>query len=561
MTDVTTATAAVELLRSLGDHGVEYLFANLGTDHTPLLEGLARLRTDGRADEAPTLLTCPHEFVAMSAAHGYAAATGRPQAVLVHVDVGTQNLGAAMHNAHRTDAPVFVVAGTAPITRQGNPGSRDHPIHYMQDIFDQHSIVEEYCRWTGSYRPPEHPEPLVARGLTRATAPPAGPVYLTAGREALEYEPGEHETVPTRGPALAEPGAAQLDQIAAAVRSADRPLVIASKIGLRTGGLESLRSFAEAAGAGVIEQRPVALCLPRDHPLHVGFDPTTVLDEADLVLAVDTDVPWLPNETTPDPDAETIQIDPAPSKPTYPRWEFEFDRAFAADPVATLERLADRLDGGEDGSRWRRLARQRRELAAERADEHRDADRLTPVTLTSVLDDLLEPEDVVVEDAVTSRGAVLSQLDRTLDGSYYANGAAGLGWGGGAAVGVKLGRPKSRVVSLLGDGAYLFAHPSSTAAFGVDADAPTLTVIYDNRGWNAVRSATVRQHPDGIAARDGVPGSRFESSLDLSAPAGVVDAYTAMARDRRDAREALRKGLEAIEEGRPAVVDVKLEPL
>jgi acetolactate synthase-1/2/3 large subunit len=200
-------------------------------------------------------------------------------------------------------------------------------------------------------------------------------------------------------------------------------------------------------------------------------------------------------------------------------------------------------------------------MAIDRRDEHREADRLTPVTLSSILDDLLDPDDIVVEDAVTSRGAVLNQLDRTQPKSYYANGAAGLGWGGGAAIGVKLGHPEQRVVSLLGDGAYLFAHPSSTAAFGVTAGAPTLTVIYDNRGWNAVKSATERQHPEGVAARDGVPGSRFESSLDLSAPAGVVDAYTAIAHDREQTRDAIADGLEAVAGGRPAVVDVKLEPL
>ena len=76
-------TAAEAILRSLSLQGVEYLFANYGTDHTPLIEAAAKIRReDGKM---PEVVVCPHEFVALSAAHGYAAATGKPQAVLVHV--------------------------------------------------------------------------------------------------------------------------------------------------------------------------------------------------------------------------------------------------------------------------------------------------------------------------------------------------------------------------------------------------------------------------------------------------------------------------------------------
>ena len=82
------------MLRSLPESGLGYVFANFGTDHTPLIEAAARLR---EADEAiPEFVVCPHEFVAMSVAHGYDAVAGDPQTVLVHVDVGTQNLGVAI---------------------------------------------------------------------------------------------------------------------------------------------------------------------------------------------------------------------------------------------------------------------------------------------------------------------------------------------------------------------------------------------------------------------------------------------------------------------------------
>ena len=88
----STSTAFLE---ALAEAGIRYMFANLGSDHPGLIEALARARAEGRRAELPELIVCPHETVALSAAHAYAAVSGEPQAVLVHVDAGTQNLGGA----------------------------------------------------------------------------------------------------------------------------------------------------------------------------------------------------------------------------------------------------------------------------------------------------------------------------------------------------------------------------------------------------------------------------------------------------------------------------------
>ena len=86
----TTSRAMLEAMR---EAGVRYLFANLGSDHTGIVETYAQARRDGCADSLPELVLCPPEFVALSAAQGYAQVSGQAQAVLVHVDCGTQNLG------------------------------------------------------------------------------------------------------------------------------------------------------------------------------------------------------------------------------------------------------------------------------------------------------------------------------------------------------------------------------------------------------------------------------------------------------------------------------------
>src|SRR5689334_20780073 len=142
----TTSTAFLE---ALAEAGVRYVFANLGSDHPGLIEAFARAKADGREDEFPRLIVCPHETVALSAAHAYAMLTGEPQAVIVHVDVGTQNLSGGVSNAMRGRVPVLIFAGAAPFTLEGElPGGRNEFIHWIQDVRDQHGILRNYASTT-----------------------------------------------------------------------------------------------------------------------------------------------------------------------------------------------------------------------------------------------------------------------------------------------------------------------------------------------------------------------------------------------------------------------------
>jgi len=562
----TTAdrTAAERFLRAYHRHGVERIFANLGTDHTPLLEAAAAVRRAGDEDEIPDIVSCPHEFAAMSAAHGYAAVTGDPQVVLVHVDVGTQNLGAAMHNAHRAGAPVFVLAGLAPVTDAGSSGSRDHPVHYFQDVFDQPGIVREYCRWTDQYRPPADPAETVRRGLERAVSEPAGPVYVTATREALSETVDATATTASRrcvGPGGADAG--EIERLRSYVEDAERPAVITSDIGRAPAEerVGALVDFAEAAGAGVVEQTPTALCFPREHDQHLGYDPSVALDNADLVILADTDVPWIPDENASQTDATVVQVDPDPTKPAYPRWPFAIDDSIQADAAATLEAVAETLDttSAADPTVWQDIAAEKRADAADRLSADESSGRLTPTVLSAAIAEIVDDDTIIVEDAVTSRPAIMSQIRVSEPGSYFWKGGAGLGWAGGASVGAKLASPESRVLSLVGDGSYLFANPSACALLAAEYDAPTLTIVYNNQGWNAVEGATKAQYPEGAAAGDAVPESHFETSIDLSAPATLVDSHTRAVDDPDELPEALAEAAAAVDNGTPAVLDVRVD--
>jgi acetolactate synthase-1/2/3 large subunit len=171
-------TAAALLLDALHAHGVEHFFANAGTDFPPVIEAFARGAAAGRAFPRP--LVVPHEGIAVGMAHGYYLATGRPQAVMVHVNVGTANCLNNLINAARDDVPILLLAGRTPVTERGRKGSRTRPIHWAQEM-----LRREIVKWDYELRYPEQAADAVRRAVEIAMTPPRGPVYLVLPREAL----------------------------------------------------------------------------------------------------------------------------------------------------------------------------------------------------------------------------------------------------------------------------------------------------------------------------------------------------------------------------------------
>ena len=115
-------TGAALTLHSLAAGGITHLFVNLGSDHPAFLAAFA----SKAVAKQNRVITCPKEMNALSAASGYAQITGRPAAVLVHVECGTQALAGAIHNVCKARVPVVILAGMVPITAEGEMlGSRN----------------------------------------------------------------------------------------------------------------------------------------------------------------------------------------------------------------------------------------------------------------------------------------------------------------------------------------------------------------------------------------------------------------------------------------------------
>ncbi|HEX6774911.1 MAG TPA: thiamine pyrophosphate-binding protein, partial [Methylomirabilota bacterium] len=176
----TVAQAWLELLE---DRGVDVFLANAGTDFASLVDAFAKRQAEGKT--APRPVVVPHESVAVGMAHGYYLATGRPQAVMVHVTVGTANATCGVISAARGRAPVFLAAGRTPLTEEGLPGSRDLYIHWAQEAFDQAGMLREYVKWDYELRHATQIESVIDRAFELMLSEPRGPVYVTLPREVL----------------------------------------------------------------------------------------------------------------------------------------------------------------------------------------------------------------------------------------------------------------------------------------------------------------------------------------------------------------------------------------
>ena len=569
-------TASTAFLEALAEAGVQYVFANLGSDHPGLIEALARARAEGREGDLPRVVICPHEMVALSAAHAAAVVSGVPQAVIVHVDAGTQNLGGAISNARSGRVPVLVFAGASPYTMRNElPGSRNEYIHWIQDVPDQRGIMRGYVKYDNEIRYGSDVKQLVHRALQIAASEPAGPVYLVGPREAME-RPVEPYSVDPADYRPVEPAALTAEvtaEIARALAAARRPLIITGHLGRDPEAVPKLVELADLLAIPVIESAASRMNFPADHPMHRGWQFTTaaqnpLLAQADVVLIVDCDIPYIESNSRPSPDAAIYVVDVDPVKSGMSLWHVPARRSAAANSKVALGQIAAYVrDNGFDRDRveTRRsevTAAHEAQRAAWDALERPQDGVITPQYLTACVRDLLAGEDaLVLSETITNFQVVAEHLRANEPGSVLGSGGASLGWSGGGAVGAKLLSPERTVVSLIGDGTYLFSVPSSVHWLARRYGTPTLTVIYDNRGWRAPKNSTLGVHPAGAAAAADDFNVSFDPEADLPGVAAAAGgAFAATVSDPAVLPAVLKEALAAVHAGRSAVVSAHLAP-
>jgi acetolactate synthase-1/2/3 large subunit len=554
-------TAEAYLAR-LGERGIDYVFANAGTDFAPVVEALSRKSNNAKY---PRFITVPHENVAMAMAHGYYRTCGKPAAVMVHVTVGTANAICGLMNAARDNIPLLLAAGRTPITETGHVASRNRSIHWGQESFDQGGMVREFVKWDYELRAGQPVDAVVDRALDIAMTEPRGPVYLTLPREVLA-NPASHarrDTVRPLGVASPEPPRRTIEEAARLIAKAEFPLIVTSTIGRDPEAVTELAALASEFAIPVVQSEARDYNLPTDHPMHLGFEAGPWVAKADVIVVLDSVVPWIPKSGGPRRDAKVIHISNDPLAMRYPFREMDADLLIAGDPCAALRLLRECLasspksgNGAADGRR-KTVATARDEIQARRKkliEQVKDQSPIHLAWLTQCINELKSDDAIVVSEL----GVPLAQLNLTRPRSFMGNlVSGGLGFGLGAALGAKLAAPEREVITTVGDGSYMFGNPLPYHYVGRAESLPTLTIVTNNMMWGAVRQSTLDVYPDGKAATANVmPLTELRPSPDFEKVVGACGGHGEKVETAGELMPALKRAFEAVRSGTPATLNV-----
>lgn len=566
MPNAAVHSTAFYLLQALNEIDVEYLFCNFGTDHAPLIEELARFNANGL--RAPKVILCPHENVAMHMAGGYAQMTGRGQAVLVHVDAGTANAALGMHNLFRNRIPVLLIAGSAPFTSFGElEGSRDTYVHFIQQPFDQGSLVRPYVKWEYTLPSGVTSKEILRRAHTIMHSEPAGPVYLMLPREILT-EPWDEQSVRSfpsdrygpLQPAGADPDV--IEQLAARLLTAKNPTLITGYAGRDEAASAIIEKLSAFAGIRVIDFLTF-VNIGRSFP-HFGGFLSDKLADVDVGLLVDVDVPWIPMATRDNPATFWAQIDVDVLKSASPMWSFPANMRIQGKSSRVLEQLLEALQKSAKPGFIAAAATRVQHLTAEHTKRLQQAANLAadagqngqinPHYVCAEIGKAIGPDDIVVNEAVTRQSIPNMQIARPKPGTMISNAGGGLGASGGTALGVKLARPDRCVVQIVGDGSFYFNNPTAVYALSKQYDLPILTVVLDNSGWAAVKGATLRVYPEGQAKANGLYQADLPTGMDFSKIAEAAGGYGERLVDPAEVPAAIARCLAEVRSGRSALL-------
>ncbi|KAF8840623.1 thiamine diphosphate-binding protein [Paxillus ammoniavirescens] len=539
-------TTSSLFLHTLAEVGITHVFVNWGSDHPAMLEELERQRaTNG--SHALTIVTSPNEMVALTAAHGYAQVTGRPAAVIVHVDVGTQALAGAVHNADRGRVPILIYAGSSPFTTEGElKGSRNEWIHWMQDVHDQPTIVRQYMRYTAQIGSPANLPHIIRRALQIATSEPKGPVYLWGRREVMEQE---------------------IDQS--------------------------------------LLERPITLTK------WPSVEPTALPVTADVVLVIDAEVAWIPTNKNrdgahehPHEEAQVFIIDSGdPLKRGIGMHHDEADLVCQADAAVALAQIREAI-GSQVASELSERAERVRKIhdawiaqlrAAESfpilpSSSRHPAPYTTPQILAALrtaihASGVSREGTLILNESISNYPLTCSHMQPEIPGEMMSSGGSSLGWALGAGVGAilggrvdnkgKTGTGYELVASVVGDGTFLFCVPASVFWMARRYLTPFLTIVLNNGGWKSPKLSMLGVHPHGYGSS--AVGDQLTVGLGPDCPDYSQIAVAAsggwawgrkisanLAVDGRNARELLQETIaEAVrivtEERRCAVIDCVVE--
>jgi acetolactate synthase I/II/III large subunit len=563
MEQYVQAEACVEVLNSFG---VEYIFFNPGIDTVPLQVAVSRFKAVGK--KAPGLVLCLDEAVAMAAAHGHYMVSGRPQMVMVHSELGTLQVGGALTNAQRGRVPIVLCAGVQPSTRRET---------WRKEPYDQGSIVRNCVKLDYEVKAGENVSDALSQVMQVALSGPSGPVYLATPIQTLFATSGEICVPSPSVPAAKKAEASALEKAADILISSANPLIMAGQSGRKAGSVAALVKLAEALSARVIGG-PVRMNFPTTHSLFAGIDPISggtrgsgrYISETDALLLIDYDLPYAAGPVVPPADTPVIYIDLDPAKRKAPLWDHTaevFLEADSAEAIPALQKAIERKLTPDKSrlfkQRYIEIEYENLRQRIERKTQAKNQFDRRPITadwLAYCLAQVVEEDTLILNQTITHSSSVVEQIERTLPGSFLACAGGSIGWPLGAALGAKLAAPQKTVVTLMGDGAFIWGCPTATLWSARSYHAPFLAVIFNNQAYAAIKGLVQRAYGDEKLSSE----KGFAAGVDIVSPpdyamiATACGAFGQSIHEPQEVLPALKLALDHVRSGQPAVVDVRL---
>jgi acetolactate synthase I/II/III large subunit len=561
-----TVTAGGAIFGKLKALGVEYVFANSGTDFPPIVEGL--IEATHRGMDLPVAVTVPHEMAAVSMAHGYYQISGRIQSVMLHTNVGLSNGATGAINASCDHIPMMLMSGRTPVMEKDRFGARTVPIGWGQEMFDQTALVRETTKWDYELRFPEQISELFDRGWAIANSTPKGPVYLSLPREVLcEQTPAEGlDQASIMAPVIAAPDPASLQRAAELLAAAKTPVIISQRGAGSAEAFAALSDFVQDWALPLSHYWANQLSIPLSHPMQIGAAHEALLAQADVILVINSLAPWWPDKVNLRKDVKVIHLGPDPLFTRTPVRNFQANVTLVGETAPSLHALiAAMATCGRDEA----VISTRRAVVTALSAENRaavlaqaEAGKRGPMTKEWV--------SLCLGRAIKGRkasiyhelGCPLLPLDLDQHLGYFQEPhSGGLGWGFPAALGAQLADRDRLVFATMGDGSYMFANPTVCHQVAEALALPVIVLVLNNEEWGAVRSSVQGLYKHGHSARSNdVPMTSLKPSPDFTRTAEASRAYTETVTQGSDLPAALDRAIRvATEEKRQVLLNIAIE--
>jgi len=552
-----TGTGADLMVEQILETGAQYLFVSNGSGLGPICDALV---------DRPQLqlIQATHEGQLVAIADGYAKASGKTGFGMFS-RVGLPHSSSNMYNAMKDRTPLVLFSDHANSNREGTDSH--------EDLDDWLAAVEPYTKWRWVVHEPERLPEWVRNAYKIAGVLPGGPVHVRVPRDHL-YQRDLTATIYSGGalniPMALRPDAAEVERAAKYLLDAASPLLyVGPEVG-QTGAGASLVELAELLAIPVVQHHSFYADFPNFHPLYLG-ELTSVQG---YLRAYPVPIDCLLNFGARFPinrDLSNVAVIQASVDGTTIGRNTPVASALVGHLDEVARSLIEAINDLATPAQLRARSADRRAACAAHTKQVRAAretaargSRGTPVPWQRLMYELnrqLNRDAVIVEEVGTEQ-KILGFFPFADDGMLKIGRTEGraLGWGVGASAGVKLALPNRQVVSLQGDGGFLFGQTDSLWTMS-RYDIPVMTVVLNNRSYEETRWQILnRGGRAGQANRDYV-SYLGDPDVDFTKLAAAYDIPGAIVEDSEALRPAIQRGLRTLAEGRPFMLDVRTRTL